>query len=318
MNFNKEATVWQLAILDLTENRVWCGGLILKGNHEVKDSKTNAFKNAIHVVQSYFVKVYAHQKICIHSNNEIIETQTDAYGRFQIITTQELDANLTITLPETNLPLKIVQEYPISFKEPQRTLDIISDIDDTIMVSNTAHFYKRIKTLLLLVPEKRAVIEFTQNMFKAWKSVNPRIFYVSKSESNLFIRLTKFIKHNNLPQGMLTLTPYLSFFQLIKGDKPVDFKLNAIRFLIENSRSKYYVLVGDDSQKDMAIYTEIVKAYPQLILKVYIRQTREKVNETQQLMWQKLKATGVSASYFVPEHANSVLNEIEDLKKELV
>ena len=318
MVYTKKASLWEFSILDLTHNSYWYRGVLLKGDHNhLRLKKHSAFSNAITILRSYFFKVYAHQDIVITSGTQTIKTRTDAYGRFEIVSDVKPQAELTITLSNTKLPLKILQDYPVNFQEPQRTLDIISDIDDTVLVSNTSNIFKRIKTLLLLVPEKRTVIGFTQNMFKAWHDVNPRYFYVSKSESNLFTLLTTFITYNTLPIGMLVLTPYLNFFQLLKGHKPKDFKLEAIQFLITHSRGENYVLVGDDSQKDMVIYTKLAKMYPNLILKIYIRQTGKIRSIIQQTMWNELIATGVSASYVVPDEASSILKDIEHLKQHL-
>ncbi|WP_434036760.1 phosphatidate phosphatase App1 family protein [Formosa sp. 4Alg 33] len=318
MVYSKKASVWELSVLQLATDKVWYKGVVLKGNRDIQNKKGKAFQNAIRVICSYFTPVLSNQEICIHTKAGLIFTKTDTFGRFQAVSDKAYCEDLKITLSGSDEVLKLIQNYPVFFQEEQRTLDIISDIDDTILVSNTANIFQRIKTLLFLVPERRTVIEFTKNIFQAWEDVNPRLFYVSKSESNLFGLLTTFIKHNELPLGVLTLTPYLSFFQLIKGQKPIDFKLNAIRFLITQSRSKHYILVGDDTQKDMAIYTTLAKAYPELILKIYIRRTGKDISETQQKMWEELLATGTSASYFLPEHADSILKEIQTLKEELI
>ena len=319
MIYSEKASVWEFSILNLSKTSFWYRGVILKGKHDSRPKKNSALRNAISVLKSYFFNVYAHQNITIKIGLKTLTTKTDAFGRFQVISEIGSDTvtDITIAVSGLDLPLKIVQNYPIRFQAPQRTLDIISDIDDTILESNTANIYKRIKTLLFLVPEKRTVITFTKNMYQAWQDVNPRLFYVSKSESNLYVLLTAFIKHNNLPCGMLLLTPYLSLIQLIKGQKPKDFKLNTIRFLIVNSRSDNYVLFGDDSQKDMSIYATLAKEYPDLILKIYIRQTGKSISNKQQVMWENLNATGVSASYFIPEHEESILNEIKVLKQQL-
>ncbi|CDF80377.1 conserved hypothetical protein (DUF2183) [Formosa agariphila KMM 3901] len=317
MVYSKKASVWELSVLKLSADKVWYKGVILRGQREFQNKKDKALQNAINVLRSYFTSVFAHREICIHTHSGVIYTKTDAFGRFQVVSEKAYSDDLKITILNEDIPLKIIQDYPIFFQEEQRTLDIISDIDDTILISNTSNLYKRIKTLLFLIPEKRDVIDFTQNIFKAWQEVNPRLFYVSKSESNLFGLLTRFIKHNNLPKGLLILTPYLSLWQLLK-QKPVDFKLEAIRFLITNSTSKYYILVGDDSQKDMAIYTTLAKAYPDLILKIYIRQTGKTVNAQQQQLWKDVLDTGISASYFLPEHLNLILKEIQTLKQELI
>ena len=317
MIYSEKASVWEFSILDLMHNSFWYKGVILKGRHDARLQKRNTIQNALSVLNSYFINVYVNQDISIKIGTKIIHTKTDAFGRFQVVSEIRPDRDVTITLSGLEAPLKLVQDYPINFQETQRTLDIISDIDDTIIISNTANVFKRIQTLLFRVPEKRKVIKFTKNLYQAWQDANPRLFYVSKSESNLYLLLTSFIRYNNLPRGMLLLTPYLSLFQLIKGQKPIDFKLNSIRFLIENSRSENYVLFGDDSQKDMSIYTVLAQEFPDLILKIYIRQTGKGISNKQQMMWDQLKTTGVSASYFVPEDEAIILNEIKVLKQQL-
>ena len=54
-------------------------------------------------------------------------------------------------------------------------------------------------------------------------------------------------------------------------------KRNAIKSIIDLSRDKYFVLIGDDTQKDMDVYYEIAKLYPNQILKIYIRKTRKEL-----------------------------------------
>ncbi|MDO6759549.1 App1 family protein [Tamlana sp. 2_MG-2023] len=315
MIYSKKAIVWDFSILQLTENKFWCRGVVLKGNKPWQNKKNNTLRNALSVLKTYFRPVYANQEIKIHLQGKTITTETDARGRFEII----LETNsLEVKIMMDDSYLNIENNYVTTFTAPSGYLDIISDIDDTILVSNTSNLFKRIKTLLFFVPEKRDVIVFTQKIFQEWQEVNPRLFYVSKSESNLYGILTAFIKYNSLPKGLLILTPYLNFTQLIKGYKPENFKLDAVRFLIKNTRSEKYVLVGDDSQKDMFIYTIIANEFPELILKIYIRQTGKKVSKSQSRMWQNLTATGISASYFLPEHEDAVLEEIKKLKLKLI
>jgi phosphatidate phosphatase APP1 len=127
--------------------------------------------------------------------------------------------------------------------------------------------------------------------------------------------ITTFIEHSGLPKGSLILTSYLKLIQLLNPKKGRNYKLDNIRFIIENSGKKLFVLLGDDSQRDMEVYTEIAKEFPQRILKVYIRQTGFKLKKRQKEMWQKLEQTGINVKYF---NSDDEVNEQDEIKQLIV
>ena len=306
--------VWQIAALHLTNKRTLFSGVLLSYVPYSFNNKTSGFRNLIKVIKSYFISVYANKEISITSNGKTIITNTDKYGSFQIITEFQYNGEIVINIAEHDQPLRVLQTYPITFQNTNSSFDVISDIDDTIIVSYTADFFKRIGTLALTPPLKRKVIGFSQRMFDEFKKQDARMFYVSKSESNLFGMLSSFILHNNLPKGNLFLTPYLNFGQLLFTKKKKDFKTERIRFFIENSESKKYVLFGDDSQRDMDIYTKVAREFPDKILKIYIRQTKNKVSHYQKKMLERLKSSNVPVKYFKTDTKIDVVEEISQLK----
>ena len=103
-------------------------------------------------------------------------------------------------------------------------------------------------TLLFVSPNKRKPINFTKEILNKIDTKKGRVFYVSKSEGNLFVMLTKFIINNNLPAGHLTLTPYIRFNQLLRPKKGKDFKEQMIRLIMDNSPEKKFILMSDDTQ----------------------------------------------------------------------
>jgi len=305
--------VWQISVLHLNKKTL-LSGVLLKGIPFTYDEQIGNFRNLLKVLRSYFIGVYANKEIAISVNDKIIYTNTDKYGSFSVVVDFLCKGELTIKIADSNKPLKILQSYPIVFQNTESPFDVISDIDDTIIVSYTADFFKRIGTLAFTAPQKRKTIGFTQKLFEEFKKQDVRVFYVSKSESNLFAMLTAFIELNNLPKGMLILTPYLKFGQLLHPKKGRDYKLKNIRFIFENSGTKDFVLMGDDSQRDMEIYTDIAKEFPERVMKIYIRQTKRKVLPRQKRMWIELKATGVPVKYFKADTPVDKLNEIAQLK----
>ena len=311
---NRIPVVWQISICHLVNNRTLFRGVILNKAPFKYDKKIGALRHLVKVIKSYFISVYANKDISMISNGKTIKTTTDTNGSFQIITEFQHLGALKIYIEGQKEPLKQLQSYPTIFLETNSAFDVISDIDDTIIVSYTADLFKRIVTLVFKTPHKRKVIEFTQKMFAEFKKQDARIFYVSKSESNLFGMLTAFIEHNNLPKGPLFLTPYLKLYQLVNHKKEVDFKIDRIRFLIKNTDNKKYVLFGDDSQSDIEIYTAIAIDFPQRILKVYIRQTKSKILLKQKRMMENLESTGLPVNYFRSDDTLQVAYELTHLK----
>ena len=305
----KIPVVWQLSALHINK-RTLINGVLLTGIPYSYRKKQRGFRNLIKIIKSYFISTYSNKEITIRSNGETINTVTDNNGSFRIVTNSLHKGEIKINILSKDKPLRILQEYPIIIENTNSVIDVISDIDDTIIISYTADFLKRISTLLFKAPNKREVIGFTQKMFDEFKKLDARVFYVSKSESNLFGFLTAFIEHNQLPKGVLFLTPYLKFCKLINSKKGIDFKIDNIRFLIENTSPKNYVLFGDDSQRDMEIYYSITKEFPHRILKIYIRQTKAKIVLNQKRMRENLKSLGVPIKHFKSDDDLEVSDEL--------
>lgn len=101
-----------------------------------------------------------------------------------------------------------------------------------------------------------------------------------------------------MPRGPLLLTPFLNFLQLIGSKKNRDFKLITIETLIKNSKNEQFILVGDDSQRDMEIYTVIATKYEMFISNIYIRQTKKTISDKQKTDWKALQETDVKSYYF--------------------
>jgi len=299
--------VWEISAMHLANEKTLFNGVILKNAPYSFTQDVNIFSNFFKVLKSYFTKSYANKNITITTNGKAVQTMTDRNGSFRIVADGLHEGEIKVHTSDKE-PMEVLQPYPVTFTTTESSFDVISDIDDTIIVSNTTSLLKRFLTLTLKAPHKRMTIGFSKKMFVEFKKLNARIFYVSKSESNLFGYLTTFIEHNDLPKYALFLTPYLSFKDLFFSKKAADFKIENISFIIENSEFKNYILFGDDTQRDMEIYCEIAKAYPKRIAKIYIRQTSSKISLYQKEAMNKLVSVGVPVKYFQSDDDIELLN----------
>lgn len=289
--------IWQLSIIQFHEKTL-VNGVVLKKTPSLYSHKVGRLKNLIKVAKSYLIPVAAHLPIEVSFGDQAYQTKTTAQGSFSLLLENHHQKEPEIRLSNSGELLKTVQNYPVFMHQTPGHFDVISDIDDTILRSYSSDALRRIKTLALTSPYKRKVIGYTRSLFKKFLSQHARVFYVSKSESNLFNLLTSYIRFNGFPEGTLFLTSYLNLFRLFRPQKGRDYKINHIRFIIRNSGEKQFYLLGDDGQRDMEIYLSVVREFPGRIANVFIRQTRSKGNKKQVEMWEKLRQIVPGAVYY--------------------
>jgi len=288
--------VWQLSATHFS-TKTLLHGVIVKDIPITYHSDLGSFKNLAKLLRSYFVRLFRNKEIIIEADKRKIKTTTDINGEFWYVVDFLVKDKVLIYTDEKQPPLKIVQHYPVIFSEKAGQYEVISDIDDTIMVSYSTDLIKRIATVAFKSPQKRRTIDYTSQLFRDLIKQGSRMFYVSKSESNLFGMISSFLDHHNFPKGDIFLTPYLKFNQLFRPKKDKSYKEKTISFIITNSNKKF-ILVGDDSQKDMEAYAIIVKKFPERVFRIYIRQTKRFRSKQQLHKWQELKAAGANVVYF--------------------
>ena len=284
--------IWQLAIMHFHQ-KTRVSGVIIHGSEKMR-SKANIGR----MIRSYLTRPAANMPLQLLTVDKDLKTKTDAHGGFEFILQKLKGSGFKFSHATTGEELKVIQSYPTEFDFSDRSIHVISDIDDTIMVSHSPHVIKRIKTALTKGPKKRKSIPFTHQLLKSLEEKNAGFYYVSKSESNLYQNITAFIEGYDLPKGKLYLTPFIQAQQLMSYKKDKDHKLKHIRFLIENTEKKPFILIGDDGQRDMEIYASICNEHPDRVQKVYIHQTLGSVSNRKNMEWDQLVNTGVEAEYF--------------------
>lgn len=154
-------------------------------------------------------------------------------------------------------------------------LGVISDIDDTIKISNVLDKSALLKNTFQrefqVVPEMSA-------LYKKWRetSGNVNFYYVSSSPWQLYPELEKFMSDAGFPKGAFYLKNFRmkdrSFLNLFSD--PLAYKIGAIETIIAQAPAKKFILVGDSGEKDPEVYAAVLKKYPDRILAIYIRDVR--------------------------------------------
>ncbi|MEQ9438649.1 MAG: DUF2183 domain-containing protein [Cyclobacteriaceae bacterium] len=163
---------------------------------------------------------------------------------------------------------------------------VISDIDDTVLISETNQLFKVIKLSVMENALTRMPFEGAAGFYRALAKGshgnyhNP-FFYVSSSPWNLYDVLKDFFKANNIPKGPILLRDIgISPTKFIK-EKHNDHKLEKIRSILDAYPDLKFVLIGDSGQHDPEIYRQVVQEYPQRILVIYIRDVSQGPRDVQ-------------------------------------
>lgn len=289
--------------------------LIVMG-HVFKPTKKNdytfqkkKFKNASSIINLYRFKTQSNADIFLEHNKTIIHTKTlnDGYFKFCIPLDQSVGygwIDYEVSLFHANKKIVAKESY---IRPHKGDIGIISDIDDTLLVSYTLNPLKKLYYLLFRNVNTRKVFEDVVPHYQAL-SVSGRtnseelnaFFYVSSSEWNLYSFIVKFNEIHNLPKAVLLLKDIKSsltdFFR--KKRDGHNHKFDKIKHILEFYPNLKYVLIGDDSQDDPYLYEAICKIFPVTVKAVYIRKTGKHEKEKVMLALKNLESLNVGVCYF--------------------
>ncbi|MBW3089359.1 App1 family protein [Bifidobacterium miconisargentati] len=154
---------------------------------------------------------------------------------------------------------------------------IISDVDDTIMITQAPVFWKAAYNLLLLDPKKKASVPGMSVLFARIADLFPGapFFYLSTSPWNVESSIRNFITDHGFPEGPLLLRDLDPRPKTFVPTGP-QHKLEFAEQLMADFPDMKFILVGDDGQKDPTTYATIARRYPGRVLAIAIRQLSPK------------------------------------------
>ena len=159
-------------------------------------------------------------------------------------------------------------------------LGIITDLDDTILVSDVTDKSRLVRKTLLENYAQRQAVAGTAEYYARLAQRNPQpaaapLFYLSASPRQLHAGIQTFLDRNGFPRGVLIT-------KKITNDKTseplidqVRYKVMRIEQLLTALPQVRFVLVGDDGERDPEIYDEIRQRYPERIEAVWIRKVSQ-------------------------------------------
>ena len=258
-------------------------GHVFKQKPDTSNSYANGvLPNILRLLRLFFVSPVPGAKLRLNCSGETICTTAEKDGFFKF----EWQANNGIEagwhkvsvdcVDGTNAVTATGKGY--LFVPHITQYGFISDIDDTVLVSYSATFFKKLRIMFSLNPHTRSAFPQVAAHYGllALAHTTPDVpnpfYYVSSSEWNLYNDLVDFFQYNHLPPGVFLLNQVKKWYQLFKtGTGKHEGKLLRIVRIMEAFPNQQFVLFGDNSQQDPSIYAALVTKYPGRIFAVYIR-----------------------------------------------
>lgn len=204
------------------------------------------------------------------------ESITDDEGYFRLdFDVHETSASgpaipVDITLPGYST-LQIDGDPVITLPDPTARFGVISDIDDTLLITNATSLKRMMRLTLLESATTRLAFDGVAEFYQALHEGDNPFFYVSSSPWNLYEFLTDFMRLNNIVPGPLMLRDFgIDTTKFIAGSHHAH-KLEQIRSIIDLYPTLPFILCGDSGQEDPEIYASITDEYPDQIKTIYIR-----------------------------------------------
>jgi len=256
--------------------------IIIQGRMEKEKSykKVNRddswFKNLFRRLREIEANEIKGKNIFATINQESFLTKGDSEGYFEfdIKTKKAIKSGYkSIELQIQNNPdIKRVKATIIGAKP---LIGIISDFDDTLIISNVTNKIKLGINTMFKNYQQRKIVPGMVERFNKILAQNPKnspnaLFVLSGSPQQLFKPINSFLNYYNFPKRVLIL-------KKAHGDNkdPLTdqfaYKTQKIKRLIKLYPNIKWVMFGDSGEKDLEVYRFIKSKYPNKIKEYYIR-----------------------------------------------
>ena len=170
----------------------------------------------------------------------------------------------------------VVKDGHLMVSPPFSQFGVISDIDDTVLVTGATSLLQTARLTFLGNAYTRLPFAGVAAFYRALQSgpvttlFNP-IYYVSSSPWNLYDLLIDFFRIQGIPKGPILLRDLGLDPNLLSSGSHHSHKLAMIRKVLDVNPQLPFVLIGDSGQQDPEIYSQVVRENPDRIRAIYIR-----------------------------------------------
>jgi phosphatidate phosphatase APP1 len=220
--------------------------------------------------RSFATTPVSHARVLVQIGDQIHETQSDRSGYIDCRVKGELAPGWATVRLSTDGAQPV--DAPIRVVDPAVKFGIISDIDDTVMVTALPRPFLAAWNTFVLDEHARNAVPGMAVLYERLSHANPGspVFYLSTGAWNVAPTLSRFLSRHLYPAGPLLLTDWgPTTDRWFRSGH--EHKRNTLRRLAAEFPDMRWLLIGDDGQHDQEIYSEFVHAHPDNVAAVAIR-----------------------------------------------
>ena len=246
-------------------NKSYINGRLIKNEQTVSSKNDSIFKNIANQVKLFFHNELKNKTIYLNTDNKIYKTKSDDEGYFSITVNQSLQ-NALLYLDSKNF----IKVSFLNYKEPR--IGIISDFDDTLVISNVPNKLKLLQNNFTKNYKQRVLIKRTATKIKDILKNNKDapFIIVSGSPYQFYTPIKNFLAYHNFPKAVILLKQIHG-----KNKEPNNqfkYKVAKIEKVFKQFPKTKWYLFGDSGEKDKEVYNYFKQRYPQRIIAIYIRE----------------------------------------------
>lgn len=264
-----------------TNEKVYIKGQILENRPEfLVSAEDRRRKNIRHMIGRYLSTPIPDIEvdICFQGQKETLKTDELGYFVHWLKPNSDIKAGwheIAFEIRDDSLGKSPTVLGEVLIVDEQTSIGIISDIDDTVLVSHATQLLRKLRLIFTKNAKTRLPFPGVKRFYSALagkNGINP-IFYVSSSEWNLYDFLVDFFQERNLPKGPFLLQNFKSGMRdlINSGGGSHTHKSEKIDRLMMLFPRLSFILIGDSGQHDPQIYATALKKYPNRIRAIYIR-----------------------------------------------
>lgn len=263
------------------------GRVYFKRRYKASEADDTRFRNLVNTSKQFMT--YDARQVWVQvtlGQRPATEVRTDDHGIFEVTLGELGDLSggiypVSVGLADSNqrrIHAEAGQGHFIVHPADSDRVGIISDIDDTILLTEATRKMRMLKNIFLKNPLTQGAIPGMRDIYRAIH-YGPEgdgydaTHYVSSSPAHLYRRISHFLGHEDFPAGSIDLKTVRLRNRGQSTDSLFDhqhYKYGRIARILETFPRRRFVLFGDSGEHDSAIYRRISARYPAQILAVYI------------------------------------------------
>lgn len=248
--------------------------------HKGFNAKMSARRKEIYVRgwRYFFYTIVPFAKLTLRVNSKEYTLYANRVG----VVDETIDLSLSPGWHEAELISQDDQRCTIKIfiVHPKQSVGVISDIDDTVMVTSLPRPLLAAWNTFVLDEHARAPVPgmnvLYTNLLKHYTytkdgEFRPPFIYLSTGSWNTSAALYRFLARNLYPHGPLILTDWSpSSKKLFRSG--LEHKKDNFAKIVKMFPNIKWILIGDDGQKDVEAFSHFAKMYPSNLQVVIIRQ----------------------------------------------